>query len=130
MARKHYTQFSDTERAFVYGFIRRNAGMAHARRSHFYDKASERSFTFADIAPVLSSGRVIEVHNDLGEWRALIRRQGVCAVLSLQTFDIVTVYYNAPDDNHATLNYALYHGGASLDLVLTVKELRRNLSTV
>ena len=124
MARKHFTQFTETERAFAYGFIRHHVADIGGARSHFYDRASERTFTLGDAIAAIRTGKVIEIHNDRGEWRALLRDSlGTCCVLSLETLQVVTVYYNAPDDLHPTLNHALYHGGNQVDIVATVKIL-------
>lgn len=122
MARKHISQFSALESAFAHGYIRRHAAEAHSARFHFTDRASERVFTLADAREALAGGKVVEVHNDRKEWRALVRnRKGTCVVISLDTLELVTVYYNAPEDGHETLNHNLYADGKQIDVVSVVK---------
>src|SRR5258708_17157992 len=103
--RKHAQQMNATEKAFLHGYIRQNTGRVTGAR-HFYDRAADRKFSFADAQDAIRGGLVVEVHNNRApEVRALIRNQkGTCVVLSLSTWDVVTVYYNSPDDRHATLD--------------------------
>jgi hypothetical protein len=124
MSRKHFTQFSPDEIGFATGFIRRQVLPNVNGSEHFYDRATEREFTLDDAKETLRTGTVIEVHNDRGDWRALVRgKNGYCTVVSLETNRILTVYFNAPDDNHDTLNHKLYHGGNAFDVVAVVKNL-------
>lgn len=126
MARKHITQFNLAESGMLHGFMRAHAGKVWSSRVHFMDRAAERSFTLQDARCAIACGKVVELHNERGEWRTLVRnRQGTCAVLALETLEVVTVYYNAPDDTHLTLNHALYHGANSIDAVQIVKSLNR-----
>ena len=127
MARKHYTQFEGDELAFVTGFVRgRILPRTWSATDHFYDRAADRNFTFADARAALRFGRVIEIHNDRGEWRVLVRSHlGTCVVLSLENFKIVTVYDNDPEDNHDTLNRSAYRNGESVDVVAVIKNLQR-----
>ena len=82
--RKHISQFSPDEIAFAHGYIRRHAAHVHSARFHFTDRASERVFTVADAREALACGKVVEVHNDAKEWRALVRNaKGTCVVISL-----------------------------------------------
>ena len=124
--RKHISQFNVDEMAFAHGFIRAHAAQTHAAKFHFMDRASERVFTLADAREALACGRVVEVHNERKEWRALVRdRKGTCVVLSLESWDVITVYYNNPADGHFTLDKGLYASGRMLDVVQVVKSLRR-----
>jgi hypothetical protein len=126
MSRKHNHQMNQEEKAFVVGYTRKHvAPNVNAARQHFYDRATERSFSFNEAKSVLVSGTVIEVHNNAAsEVRALFRnKEGVCVVVSLTDWTIVTVYYNAPDDTHQTLDYNAYRW--SVNLVDVIKSLRR-----
>jgi hypothetical protein len=124
MARKHVTQFTPDERCFAVGFVR-NQVQPHIKGSpHFYDQAADRHFTLDDASKTLHTGLVIEVHNDKGEWRAVVRsKNGTCVVVSLESNRVLTVYSNDPTDNHDTLNHGLYHGGKDIDVVAIVKNL-------
>jgi len=127
MARKHNHQMSKDEKGFVTGYIRTKVTPAlSSARQHFYDRASERSFSFEEAKAVVATGSVVEVHNNASpEYRALVRNQaGTCVVVSLTDWTIVTVYYNAPDDTHSTLDYNAYRW--SVNLVDVVKSLRRS----
>lgn len=124
MARKHFTQFTQEEPGWVTGFIRRQVQPHIDGSKHFYDRATDRHFTLEDASATLRTGTVIEIHNDKGDWRAVIRSQnGTCAVVSLESNRVLTVYYNDPEDNHDTLNHGLYHGGKSIDAVAVIKNL-------
>jgi len=124
MARKHITQTTKEERAFIHGFIRAHANQVQAATSHFYDRATERTFTMEDAVTAIRGGLVVEVHNDRpGDVRALVRNQkGTCVVLSLVRLTVVTVYYNDPADQHETLNWNAYRWNQ--DLVALVKSLK------
>ena len=126
MARKHIHQMTSDEKAFVVGFTRKHvAPSVSSARQHFYDRASERHFSFEEARAVLATGSLVEVHNNAApEIRTLFRSQsGTCVVVSLSTLSIVTVYYNAPDDTHQTLDYNAYRW--SVNLVDVIKSLRR-----
>ena len=124
MARKHITQCNPTERAFIHGYIRSNVHKVNGG-NHFYDRASERSFTLDDARATIRGGIVVEVHNERKpDIRALVRHSsGMCAVVSLRTWEVITVYYNAPSDNHDTLNHNLYRWPQ--DITQLVKTLRQ-----
>lgn len=126
MARKHIQAMNQTERAFIHGFIRNNAARALDNSSiHFEDRASERHFSIEDAVEALRGGLVVEVHNDAkADFRALVRNAaGTCVVVSLVTFRVITVYYNAPSDAHDTLNWNAYRWNQ--DVAELVKGLRR-----
>jgi len=122
--RKHLTQMTREERAFVHGLIRSRLERVTGA-PHFYDRATERTFTLSDAVRTLRCGLVVEVHNNTpGDIRALVRDSlGTCAVVSLRSWQIVTVYYNAPEDPHNTLDWTPYRWRTNL--VELVKELRK-----
>lgn len=121
MARKHISQMSALEKSFVHGDIRKNADRLTAC-GHFYDRATERMFTLAEAQDTVRKGLVVEVHNDRAEIRVLVRdKSGVCVVVALDTLEVVTVYCNAPSDQHETLNWNAYRW--NVDLVSVIKSL-------
>jgi hypothetical protein len=124
MARKHITQCNPTERAFIHGYIRSNVHKVNGG-NHFYDRANERHYSLSEARDALAKGLVVEVHNDrTPDIRALVRHSsGICTVVSLKTWEVITVYYNAPSDNHDTLNYNAYRW--SVNVTELVKTLRR-----
>lgn len=124
--RKHISQMNANEVAFLVGFVRGNTGRLDGT-PHFYDRASGRTFTFAQAEEAIAAGVLIEVNKDGQDVRALFRRtkgenSGTCAVVSLLTFRIITVYYNAPDDNHSTLGRDQFRW--RVDVVELVKRIR------
>jgi hypothetical protein len=125
MARKHITQATKDEKGFIHGFIRAKASLVSSGRQHFEDRATERHFTLGEAVEAVKTGLVVEVHNDTpGDVRALVRdSKGTCVVLSLKSWQVITVYYNDPTDTHDTLNWAAYRWNQNL--VTLVKELRR-----
>lgn len=125
MARKHIKQMSKEEIAFVHGFLRGQINRLSAHVHHFYDRANDRKFTFEDAKQAASGGIVIEIHNDRNpDVRVLVRsKTGTCAVVSLKTFEVITVYYNAPTDEHDTLNWNAYRWNQNV--VDLIKSLRR-----
>jgi hypothetical protein len=122
--RKHNSQFSKDEKGFLHGFLRANVGKVNSVKVHFEDRATERHFTFEDALETIKSGLIVEVHNDRKpDVRVLVRgKNGTCVVVSLVTWEVITVYYNDPEDNHYGLNYNLYRW--QVNAVNLVKELR------
>jgi hypothetical protein len=127
MSRKHTKQMTGTEKAFVHGFIRANVARVTGQ-AHFYNRASERTFTLDEAIQTVRGGLVVEVHDDRKpDVRAVVRSQnGTCVVLSLTTWEVITVYYNDPNDTHDTLNWNAYRW--SQDLVSLVKGLRSQVT--
>ncbi len=125
MARKHIKQMNKEEIAFVHGFLRASVARLTGQ-GHFYDRAAERHFTLAEAKLAAAQGTVIEIHNDRApDVRVLVSNKlGICAVVSLVTFEIITVYYNAPEDGHETLNWGAYRW--QQDAVSLVKDLLRS----
>lgn len=112
------------------GFVRANAAYITGA-AHYKDRATERHFTFAQAKDAIASGKPVEVNKEGVDVRALFRRAsgpnaGTCAVVSLLTLDIITVYYNAPDDTHTTLNHNLYRWPVNVvDLVKAAIDYRK-----
>jgi len=111
--RKHYSQMSEAEREEVLRFARE---LSLHGRPHYYDRAKDRSFTDAQARMAVWQGSLIEVHdNKAPDIRALIRdKEGTCVVVSLCSGDIVTVYYNDPEDHHYTLDKGQYQWTKSM----------------
>jgi hypothetical protein len=123
--RKHYSQMSPTEVGMLVGMVRANASEVSGQ-AHYEHRASERHFTLAQAVDAVASGKPVEVSKVGNDIRALFRRQsgpsaGTCAVVSLITWNIITVYYNDPRDTHDTLNHSLYRW--NVDVVELVKGL-------
>lgn len=123
MARKHISQMSPLESVYIHGWLRSGKRTFTAATDHFYHRASERTFTFAEAVEAVRKGKVVEVHNDKApSVRALVRDlKGTCVVVDLTASVIVSVYYNSPDDKHDTLNWNLYRW--TQDIVALVKSL-------
>ena len=71
----------------------------------------------ADWEYIAEHGTVIELNYspDDGSHKALLRTpDGHCAVFGLGTKQIVTMWYNSPTDNHATLDASRYDGGVKV----------------
>ena len=127
MARKHLKQMNKEEIAFVHGFVRANAHRIWTGTGHFYDRASDRKVSIDEVQIAAKIGRVIELHDERKpDIRVMVRsKAGICAVISLLTWEAITCYYNAADDEHDTLNWNLYRASATLDVVKIIKSLRR-----
>lgn len=126
MARKHRTQMVSQELTALTMHVR-TLPVRTPNAGHFVDRKAERVFTITQVHDAVRSGDVIEIHNDAApDVRVLMRDdQGTCVVVSLVTRDIVTVYYNAPHDQHSTLNWSLYRWSAPVLPLL--RNLRRGI---
>jgi hypothetical protein len=114
MARKHYTQMSTAEFEQVMAYVK---GLSlRASKLHYHDRSKERSFTDTQAKMAVIDGTLIEVHNEKEpDIRALMRDdKGTCVVVSLVSGDIITVYYNDPEDKHYTLNKGQYRWNVDL----------------
>ena len=124
--RKHYSQMSAPEVGMLVGFVRANASKVSGQ-AHYEHRAYERHFTLAQAVDAIASGKPVEVSKIGNDVLARFRRQsgknaGTCTLVSLITWNIITVYYNDPIDTHDTLNHALYRW--NVNLVDLVKGLR------
>jgi hypothetical protein len=122
MAKKHYTQMSNLERQNVLAYIRKLP--IKTTRPHYFDRASERSFTAQEVRDAITTGDLIEVHNENApDVRALLRDDnGTCVVISLVSGEVVTVYYNHPTDTHTTLDWGKYRW--QVDLTRLMSQLK------
>ena len=94
--------------------------------NHAFDKMKVRGVTQNQIKAMLNYFKVIEIHNNIpSEIRVLVRGkvQGVfvCAVLSLTTKSIVTLYKNGLNNHHQNLDKSNYKG------TFNYSALKRNL---
>jgi transposase len=123
MARKHYTQMSVPELVEVRNYV--NDLRLRTTQPHYYNRKQERSFSQGQVYAAVKMGKLIEVHNDREpDIRALFRDDtGTCVVIDLGSGDIITVYYNDPEDKHFTLNKGLYRW--QVDLCSIVIGLRK-----
>lgn len=84
---------------------------------HFSDHALEacaedhlRPLSKSEVVEAIKEGRVIEINDGNGkDCRLLVRKGGVCAVLSLGTKTVVTCWWNDPKDSHKSLDLSAYH---------------------
>ena len=90
-------------------------------KPHYYNMKQERSFTREQVEHAIKHGGLIEVHDDKApEVRVLLRdSSGTCVVVSLNTGEVITVYYNDPEDRHYTLNKGLYRWKADMQEVVS-----------
>jgi len=73
---------------------------------HLNDRCNSKRITPDDIINALQGGQVIEMK---GDNRIVMRSDdGFVAVADIRTKTVITAWYNAPSDNHATLDLSGY----------------------
>lgn len=98
---EHHLARLNTERDRVWGFS-----------GHVRERMASKEVTSAEVLGAAKWGRVIEFDNGRGTRRLLVRTpEGVCAVLDLDTSDVVTCFKNHPWDKHATRDNRAYYRG-------------------
>ena len=108
----HYTLMNEADKQLATLLVRKIA--ATVTSTHAADRMAQKDITGREIEIALTYGRIIEVHDDAGEYRAVIRHDfgrpkvGVVVVISLTTGKIITTWKNAGSDNHRTLNGFVY----------------------
>jgi len=108
----HYTLMSVADREMTTQLVRQIAQTVIS--THAADRMAQKGVTGREIEICLTYGSVIEVHDEAGEWRAVIRhafgmpKVAVCVVIGIMTGTIVTCWKNAGSDNHKTLNTFAY----------------------
>jgi len=81
-------------------------------KSHYTVRSRERRIARIEVFQAVRYGEVIEAKDDN---RVVMRHHsGVCVVLSVPDHTVVTVWYNAPEDQHYTLDLSQYRW--SIDL--------------
>src|SRR5271165_4786314 len=108
--RKHTNQMSQAERQAI-----RSAVLSLPVQSviqHAKDRMAQKHVTPEQAMLAIQSGQVIELHNDAGTLRTLLRvdlqSTSVCVVLDLDRRAIITVWRNAVNDTHRTLDLSAY----------------------
>lgn len=111
--RKHFSQMQPAELEEITKFIR--SMQVRRECDHAEVRKAQKNVTPKELELVLKYGTPVEIHNEAGEARVLIRltcgrpKVHICAVLGLQSATLVTVWKNAGSDNHATLDWSLYN---------------------
>jgi hypothetical protein len=120
--RKHTKQMKQTEREALNTFIKQIA--VHVVSTHAAERMTQKDVSAREIELCLQYGEGIEIHNDAGTPRAVVRFQygrpkvAVCVVVELLTGKIVTVWKNAGSDNHQTLNLFAYQWTVNVAILL------------
>jgi hypothetical protein len=110
--RKHETEMNEAEKAALTARIREIAETVIS--THAADRMTQKGVTAKEIEICLRYGNGIEIHNEQGELRAVVRhaygrpKVAICVVIGLETGLIVTTWKNAGSDNHKTLNTYAY----------------------
>ena len=92
--------------------------------THAAERMHQKNVTAREIENCLRYGVVIELHDEAGELRMVVRHDsgrpkvGVVAVVAFETGTIVTVWRNAGSDNHATLNDFAYQRNVKIASIL------------
>lgn len=108
MARIHRDQLTLGERRKL---IRAVAEAPVFTTAHMRRRADQKGIKVSEAIDAVRTGLLIEAHDENdGELTLLFRDvfTGVCAAYMPASRSIRTVYRNACDDNHATLNKAVY----------------------
>lgn len=101
---------------------------------HAAERMQEKHITARDIELTLRFGQVIEIHNDAGELRVVVRhsygkpKTATVVVMGLDTGSIVTAWKNGGDDNHKTLNLFAYQW--KVNLVHLLNERSKHVQAV
>lgn len=83
-----------------------------AHTDHVLHRMGSKGVSMSMLLGCLESGRIVEVHNEAGTLRAMLRdATGVCAVVDMAHKSVVTTYVNARNDRHDTLDRASYYWG-------------------
>ncbi len=113
---------SPREREAVLGYISKLP--IKTTRGHYLDRATDREFTAQEVRDAITTGDLIEVHDEnKPDIRALVRDDlGTCVVISLVTGEVITVFYNHPTDKHDTLDWGKYRW--QVDLTQEIARLK------
>jgi hypothetical protein len=116
--KKHESQMSGAEKEAIAVRVREIAETVIS--SHAADRMNQKIVSSKEIEICLKYGQAVELHDEAGELRAVIRhgfgrpKVAVCVVVVLQTGTIVTTWKNAGSDNHKTLNVFAYDKSADV----------------
>lgn len=109
--RKHQKQMTPAERQHVENHIHGLRGWI--LKPHAIKRGLERVVDTDALYTTMRIGDVIEVHNDVpAQIRAVLRADlgnaSICVAADLTNREIVSVWVNALDDQHDTLNLGNY----------------------
>ena len=78
------------------------------RSGHFIEALKHRDIIIPieRLPELIKEGELIEFHTNKVSRRVLIRHMstGICMTLNLDSHDVLTGWYNAPDDTHQNLD--------------------------
>lgn len=139
--KKHVSQMSETEKQYLKNKIKTIKTRDITVSKHILNKKKDIGFKMENIFEILNEDKIEnliveynETQNDeLIDKRVLLRgnksynvrfksKEGsfvssanICFVISLNTYRIVTVYWNKSKDNHKTINWSRYD--KNLDII-------------
>ena len=105
----HYSRLSDASKANIYEAV--TAIQFSYSRHAWEQKHSKRVKNWEHI---VENGTIIELNYDAkgGRHKVLLRTpDGHCAVFGLKSQQVVTMWWNDPNDTHKTLDASHYDGG-------------------
>jgi len=113
--RKHRNEMTESEINAVEAHVH---GLTPVIGGHTPERMAEKRVAVHEAVNCVRYGKVIEVHNERISLRAVMRhncgREAVCAVVEIESGNIITVWKNRATDNHATLNMAAYGWKANM----------------
>jgi hypothetical protein len=120
--RKHREQMKASEIAALEISVRKVT--ARILSTHAAARMAEKGVTVKEIENCLKYGIAIEIHNEAGELRVVIRhaygrpKVAVCLVIGLTSQTVVTTWKNAGSDSHSTLNLFKYQWNVNVASLL------------
>lgn len=111
--KKHRVQMKQAEIEALEAHVRKLN--CEAIGQHAAEWMAQKNVSAREIANSLRYGQAIELHNEAGEWRAVLRHQygrpqvAVCAVFAIERGEVVTVWKNKGSDAHSTLDLSKYN---------------------
>jgi hypothetical protein len=104
--KKHRVQMTAREREYAEFVAHSTAGWTLSNNVHLDGRMDSKRITRDEIIGALQGGQVIEVKDDN---RIVMRSDdGFVAVADVRTKTVVTAWFNAPSDNHRTLDLSEY----------------------
>lgn len=114
--KNHYTQLTSGE---IQSIRAKVLGMRFTPTSYTQDRFRQRHITMVQVAAVLSYGQVIEIHDEAGPVRVLMRGKVggkyLCVVVEPETGNLITAYWNNLNDHHTTIDMSQYTEKKVLD---------------
>lgn len=109
MALYHYTRLGDRTKADIHRIL---SGIEFSYSTHAWERYIGKGIR--DWRYIRDNGTIIELNHqpETGRHKVLLRTDdGHCAVFGIGTRQVVTMWYNDPDDTHKTLDASKYDGG-------------------